>query len=205
MAAITDAVRTSTAPRASRAELTIDPDLGPAAEDWNRLVGRMLGLDAPSATSPDRARSSDPVVDSLADGVLVIDRSLVIETANPSAAALLASDTDNLTGLSLVEVGPPVLGELAETVLAGGPVQRQAIEFGTEESPQILRVRIARLSGSRDRAVVTLTDITRQSVAEASRGGFLARATHELRAPLTNVKLYTEQAIEEGDDDPQLR
>ncbi|MEO0629380.1 MAG: ATP-binding protein [Planctomycetota bacterium] len=185
--------------------MTIDPALGQGAEDWNRLVGRMLGLEVPTATSADRTREGDSVVDSLADGVLVIDRSLVVETANPSAAALLASDTGNLAGHSLVEVGPAVLGELAETVLAGGPVQRQAIQFGSEDSPQVLRVRIARLSGSRDRAVVTLTDITRQSVAEASRGGFLARATHELRAPLTNVKLYTEQAIQEGDDDPQLR
>ena len=205
LASVADAVRSASEPRVSQAELMIDPRLGRAASDWNRLIARLVGGPASVGLESSLNRPTDAVLDSLADGVLVVDRSFRIVSANPSAAALLVSDGETELGASLHDVGPELLASMAEAVLAGGPVQRETVECGTEASPQVLRVRATRCVGERDRAVLTLTDITRQSVAEASRGGFLARATHELRAPLTNLKLYAEQAIEEGDDDPQLR
>ncbi len=205
LAAVADAVRTATLPHATVGELRVDSTLGRTADAWNELIERLLSGSVSQGIEPSRDQSGDPVIDALAEGVLVVDGDLRILASNPAAAALLTGESDPATGCSLTDLEPADLAAIARTVLAGGPVRRETIECGTEASPQVLRVRVARAAGLADRAVMTLTDITRQSVAEASRGGFLARATHELRAPLTNIKLYAEQAIEEGDEDPQLR
>src|SRR5690606_38445039 len=54
-------------------------------------------------------------------------------------------------------------------------------------------------------AGILIEDITQQRVADRSRNSFVAQATHELRTPLTNIRLYVEQAVDEGEADPQLR
>ncbi|MEL6497771.1 MAG: ATP-binding protein [Planctomycetota bacterium] len=205
IAAVADAVETASLPAASSDELLVDPELGRSARSWNRVVDRIAGDAASHKREADSTWHADPVIDSLAEGVIVIGSDLRIIRANPAAAALLTGETDPVPGVQLSDIRPADLGQMASAVLAGGPVCRETIECGTEDAPQVLRVRIGRVVGARDRVVLTLADITRQSVAESSRGNFLARATHELRAPLTNIKLYAEQAVEEGDDDPQLR
>lgn len=205
LAAVADAVSAASLPHASHSELTIDASLGRHAEHWNRLAGRVAGDGSAVSAAGPNAGPVDPVVNSLSEGVIVVDAQLSVILCNPAAAALLNGSSHARPGEDLAQAEPSALADLARTVLEGGATQRETLECGTTESPQVLRVRAARLAGTRDRAVLTLTDITRQSVAEASRGGFLARATHELRAPLTNIKLYAEQAIEEGDEDPQLR
>jgi signal transduction histidine kinase len=46
-------------------------------------------------------------------------------------------------------------------------------------------------------------DVTQQRVAAAARDSFLAQATHELRSPLTNIRLYVEKALEDTETNPQ--
>jgi len=53
--------------------------------------------------------------------------------------------------------------------------------------------------------MIGIDDVTQQRVADEARNAFITQVTHELRAPLTNIRLYTEQAIEDGDQDPQMR
>ncbi|MEO0631966.1 MAG: PAS domain-containing sensor histidine kinase, partial [Planctomycetota bacterium] len=183
----------------------MDATLGSAARSWNRLVDQLSGTASSTGLERRGGDPADSVIDSLADGVIVVDINLEIVCTNPAAVALLARESEPKVGMQLDELQPEELAQFALSVFEGGPVRRETVECGTEESPQVIRVRVGRIAGSRERVIITLVDITRQTVAESSRGGFLARATHELRAPLTNIKLYAEQAIEEGDDDPQLR
>jgi signal transduction histidine kinase len=49
-------------------------------------------------------------------------------------------------------------------------------------------------------ALVTIEDVTQQRMADASRNSFVAQATHELRAPLTNMRLCLEAAMDDGAD-----
>jgi signal transduction histidine kinase len=53
--------------------------------------------------------------------------------------------------------------------------------------------------------MVGIDDVTQQRVADEARNAFITQVTHELRAPLTNIRLYTEQAIEDGEQDPEMR
>ncbi|MEL6795791.1 MAG: HAMP domain-containing sensor histidine kinase [Planctomycetota bacterium] len=205
VAVVADAVEAASLPAVTPGELRIDPALGRPAQSWNQIVDRFESGTLTGGVESHSGVAIDPVIDSLAEGVIVVGGDLAIIRANPAATALLPGDTAPDADVNLTELQPAELAEVASAVLAGGPVRRETIECGTEEAPQVLRVRVGRVVGSRDRVLLTMADITRQSVAESSRGNFLARATHELRAPLTNIKLYAEQAVEEGDDDPQLR
>ena len=53
--------------------------------------------------------------------------------------------------------------------------------------------------------MVIIEDITQQRVAEEARHAFVAQASHELRTPLTNIRLHVETAIDDGQDEPQVR
>ena len=53
--------------------------------------------------------------------------------------------------------------------------------------------------------MVIIEDITQQRLAEEARNLFVAQATHELRMPLTNIRLYTESALDEGERDVAVR
>ncbi len=204
LAAIADAVRAASYRDTTPMELRLSESYGPSALAWNELIPALCA-DAPGEAHESALKSESDVLDTLADGVLVVDQNLCVVHHNTAATVLLGEPEALGEGVSLERLRDGVLADAARTVLSGGPTQRQILDAGTSDAPQVIRVRAARLGRSRDRVVLTLTDITRQTVAEASRGSFLARATHELRAPLTNLKLYAEQAIEEGDSDPQLR
>ncbi len=54
-------------------------------------------------------------------------------------------------------------------------------------------------------AMVIIEDITQQRLAEDARNSFVAQATHELRMPLTNIRLYAESALDEGERDVVVR
>jgi signal transduction histidine kinase len=54
-------------------------------------------------------------------------------------------------------------------------------------------------------AMLLIEDMTQQRVAEKSRHEFIAQATHELRAPLTNMRLYIEDAQDRGQHDPTVQ
>ncbi len=59
-----------------------------------------------------------------------------------------------------------------------------------------VRVTVRPIEAGQPLAAVVIEDVTQQRVAEASRHHFIAQATHELRMPLTNVRLYVERMQE---------
>jgi signal transduction histidine kinase len=54
-------------------------------------------------------------------------------------------------------------------------------------------------------AIIVVEDVTQQRVADESRNAFVTQVTHELRSPLTNIRLSAETAIEDGDQNPPVR
>ncbi len=50
-------------------------------------------------------------------------------------------------------------------------------------------------------AVIVIEDVTQQRVADESRSAFVTQVTHELRAPLTNIRLCAETVIDDNESD----
>src|SRR5262249_9854487 len=54
-------------------------------------------------------------------------------------------------------------------------------------------------------AILLVEDVTQHRVADETRKAFVAQATDALATPLTNIRLYVEAMVEDGENDPAVR
>lgn len=134
------------------------------------------------------------LLDSIDDGLLIIDRNGCLEHANPVAQRQLAWESEHL-GLSLGQaLGYPELDEAARLVLGdkplAGPPEDLVIEADGER--RLLAWRMSPVNhhdGSISGAVMVLHDVTDQRTFERVRNEFVLRASHELRTPVTGMQM----------------
>ena len=151
----------------------------------------------------------DTACDAMSQGLVLLDGNLVVGYANGAAAVFLGVKRDDVTGSSLPEItkDESILDSVRQ-VLAETGHRRSIVEVDRrgDGTGGVLRF-IARPVRRSDpaAAMLIIEDITQQRVAEESRHAFVAQASHELRTPLTNIRMHVETAIEEGENDPEVR
>lgn len=134
------------------------------------------------------------LLDSIDDGLLIIDRQGRLEHANPVAQRQLAWESEHLGSTLGQALGYPELDEAAQQVLddkpLSGPPEDLVIEADGER--RLLSWRLSpvnhhdgRISG----AVMVLHDVTDQRTFERVRNEFVLRASHELRTPVTGMQM----------------
>ena len=209
LAAVADAVRAASVHQTGVGELRLDPGLGPAAEAWNALVDRQnLGSTGSSPSLADATGGLDgALMDAMPDGLFILDRRGGIVSVNGAGRVLLGVERDGVVDPELLHgfVGEQASETIRDCIAGKLPRRRETERTTTGDQPQIVRIGIAPIEGATRLTLVSIEDVTRQRSAEASRGEFLAQATHELRAPLTNIRLYVDMAIDEGDENPEVR
>ncbi|KPW67927.1 Sensory box histidine kinase [Pseudomonas syringae pv. broussonetiae] len=134
------------------------------------------------------------VLDSIDDGLLMIDRQWHLEHLNPVAQRQLGWDESRL-GQSLGDaLGRPELDEQLHLVLRGGTLERApedlAIEIDGES--RLLTYSMTPVSHTKGHilgAVMVLHDVTEQRAFERVRSEFVLRASHELRTPVTGMHM----------------
>ncbi|KPX48726.1 KinB sensor domain-containing domain [Pseudomonas syringae pv. tagetis] len=134
------------------------------------------------------------VLDSIDDGLLMIDRQGRLEHLNPVAQRQLGWDESRL-GQSLGEaLSRPELDEQLHLVLRGGTLERApedlAIEIDGES--RLLTYSMTPVSHTKGHilgAVMVLHDVTEQRAFERVRSEFVLRASHELRTPVTGMHM----------------
>lgn len=134
------------------------------------------------------------VLDSIDDGLLILDRQGRIEHANPVAQRQL-SWTDQPSGQSLAQaLGHPELDELAQRVLRGDPLEEEPedLVIEAEGEQRVLSWRLAPVVLDEERrlgGVMVLRDVTEERAFERVRNEFVLRASHELRTPVTGMQM----------------
>ena len=134
------------------------------------------------------------LLDSIDDGLLIIDRQGRLEHAIPVAQRQLAWESEHLGSTLGQALGYPELDEAARQVLddkpLSGPPEDLVIEADGER--RLLSWRMSpvnhhdgRISG----AVMVLHDVTDQRTFERVRNEFVLRASHELRTPVTGMQM----------------
>ncbi|MBA1274974.1 KinB sensor domain-containing domain [Stutzerimonas azotifigens] len=134
------------------------------------------------------------LLDSIDDGLLIVDRNGHLEHANPVAQRQLAWETEHL-GSSLGEaLGTPELDSAAQQVLNDQPLAAppEDLVIEADGEKRLLAWRMSpvnhqdgRISG----AVMVLHDVTDQRTFERVRNEFVLRASHELRTPVTGMQM----------------
>lgn len=139
-------------------------------------------------------RRLQAVLDSIDDGLVILDRNGRIEHANPVASRQLFSSSDPHGRELGLLLDNPELTQATQRVLAGNLL---------EETPQDLVVELSGESrlltwgmspvthddGRNIGAVMVVRDVTEQRAFERVRNDFVLRASHELRTPVTGMHM----------------
>jgi nitrogen fixation/metabolism regulation signal transduction histidine kinase len=139
----------------------------------------------------------------LSTGVLAIDRSMTLRTANQSAGAILGTDLSAATGRSLPELagGNERLGQfvaaLAVRFAAGREEWREQLDLDGAAGRRTLMCACTPLPGEDSDVgfVIVFDDITTllQAQRDAAWGEVARRLAHEIKNPLTPIQLSAER------------
>jgi NtrC-family two-component system sensor histidine kinase KinB len=134
------------------------------------------------------------VLDSIDDGLLMIDRQGRLEHLNPVAQRQLGWEEDRL-GQGLGEaLQRPELDEQLYLVLRGGTLERAPEDLSIEIDGEARLLTysltpVSHIKGHILGAVMVLHDVTEQRAFERVRSEFVLRASHELRTPVTGMHM----------------
>ena len=132
------------------------------------------------------------VMETMADGVIVLDPDNRIRLINRAAQRLLDADIHSARGSTLAEIARDhELLELASGSAATGQIQRAEIELLHHR--RFLRAIATPISADPGQGVLlTLQDVTRLRQAQNTRREFVSNVSHELRTPLASVNAMVE-------------
>ncbi len=139
----------------------------------------------------------------LSTGVLAVDRSLIVRTANEAAGAILGTDLSAATGHALPELaaGNERLGQfvaaLAVRFAAGREEWREQLDLDGAGGRRTLMCACTALPGEDSDVgfVIVFDDITAllQAQRDAAWGEVARRLAHEIKNPLTPIQLSAER------------
>jgi two-component system phosphate regulon sensor histidine kinase PhoR len=131
------------------------------------------------------------ILESMREGVLVMDGEHRILLANPSIRDVLALDSD-VVGRSTIEViRNAELHALVDKAMTASESPIGEIEVGGIK-PRRLLVHAARLSGEPRALLLVLFDVTEMRRLETIRRDFVANVSHELRTPIASLRSAAE-------------
>ena len=175
-------------------------DTGDLVAAFNRMATSLTSM--MGDLSGERNKLS-AVMETMSDGVIVVDSSGDVELLNGAAATLFGGDpgTDRDTPFSIGhdhelrqlvaacrEAGEP---QYAEIILTEGRRTVSAVATPLDEEP----------GGA---VLVTLHDLTELRQVETSRREFVSNVSHELRTPLSSIKAMAETLEGGGLGDPSI-
>ena len=175
-------------------------DTGNLVAAFNRMATSLTSM--MGDLSGERNKLS-AVMETMSDGVIVVDSSGDVELLNGAAATLFGVDpgVDPETPLSIGydhelrqlvaacrEAGEP---QYAEIILTEGRRTVSAVATPLDEEP----------GGA---VLVTLHDLTELRQVETSRREFVSNVSHELRTPLSSIKAMAETLEDGGLNDPSI-
>ncbi|MFJ2365232.1 KinB sensor domain-containing domain [Pseudomonas sp. NPDC087697] len=134
------------------------------------------------------------VLDSIDDGLLMIDRQGHLEHLNPVAQRQLGWDEDRLGQGLGTALQRPELDEQLQLVLRGGTLERapEDLSIDVDGESRVLTYSLTPVIHTQGHilgAVMVLHDVTEQRAFERVRSEFVLRASHELRTPVTGMHM----------------
>jgi two-component system phosphate regulon sensor histidine kinase PhoR len=171
-----------------------------AAHDLESLATRVKSLEA---VASEGKLGLTAILDSIPEGVFIVDSNLRLRLANPALSAMFRLPSSPV-GRPVVEAfGNADLHRLVQEGVHGGKPHRGEIVIEHEASPRVFELSISPLDlePGRRGAVVVVHNITRIRNLEQVRREFVANVSHELRTPLTIINGYLETLLDGGLDD----
>jgi two-component system phosphate regulon sensor histidine kinase PhoR len=146
------------------------------------------------------------LLNSIVEGVLVVDRKSRIQSVNQSLERLFGFTVD-VRGQTIMEAfRMHELADLEGRLLKEGTVVGWELDLH-ELEPRRLEVNAASFldqKGERQGTIFVFHDLTRLKQLENTRQEFVANVSHELRTPLSLIKGFVETLLDGAKDNPEV-
>ncbi len=195
--------------------LRVAEDHGPIAQVYNRILDErdeialseledaIVDDEEQSETASGEAQTA---IDGMWHGLALFDAQGRLIVANGALSILLGLVREQPLGTPFDRLfSDSSIIEALERVIRKKDRKRLTftVERGENEALTVLRVSV-KPSGDTD-AVLIVEDITQQHAADEARLNMVAHTTHELRTPLSNIRLYVEETLDGPEGDQELR
>lgn len=157
---------------------------------------------------PNYSALAELTLNTINDGVILIDEAGVIKFANPAAATMLGYGSPaNIIGLSYQLVlkfettdGEPVVieqSQLAQAIQTGQPFESRGYVLISAQSERKAAISLTMVptGGVRSNKIITFRDITKELEKEEDQGEFISTASHEMRTPVASIEGYLGLAL----------
>jgi NtrC-family two-component system sensor histidine kinase KinB len=150
-------------------------------------------------------RKSEAIIQSVDDGLLVVDENLLVSAINPKAASIFGIKRDEYLGKHILEVvrAEELINFIRQSLNSGTtakiPEGEDVFTATTEGKSQHFQFSIIpmRSPGAESQGVILLLrDITRLRELDRLKSEFVMTASHELRTPLTSIGMSVDMLLE---------
>ncbi|ACV61964.1 PAS/PAC sensor signal transduction histidine kinase [Desulfofarcimen acetoxidans DSM 771] len=180
-------------------------EIGELAANINNLAGQLKTVITDITTEKNRARA---ILDSMADGVIALDREGKVLLVNPAVEDIFAIENPadqvkNILGI----IRNYELEQLLFHALKRNEPMVKVLKILTSEEPRVFRVHLTPLRSSDTKTegiVAVLRDITDRRKLEQMRTEFVANVSHELRTPLTSISGFLETLLDGALEEPEI-
>lgn len=152
---------------------------------------------------------NETVLNSIDDGLVILDENACVERINPIAARQFGVRAEEAPGKTLDEIlQRDDLDAFACAVMQRAPANGgNTREFGVGSPPldRELLCSFVPLPDSRAGVVVVVRDVTAERRFARERNEFMLRASHELRTPLTGLRMALDLLAERAQFPPDSR
>ena len=197
-------IRATSINRSHRLDPTGPAELNRLARAVNRLVDRVA--DDIAEDTAERIRLSS-ILDSMREGVVVVDDQGIIESANPAAGEMLDSVGKVEPGMQLTSLTnhPDVIRVVTMSIEREESLSSEIELFDNQRTLMAISTPFPRPNTDTVRALLLLTDLTEVRRLDITRREFVSNASHELRTPLAGIRASAETLQRGAIDDPEGR
>lgn len=158
-------------------------------------------------TTADRLTLANMVLDTIIDGVIIIDGNSAIQMINPAAASMVGYVSPdmavgaNITNVLKFENGEGVKIEDSANEVFGAIVRgedfttRNYVLVNVQNQRKPVAVTVAPVKTGHGEKVITLRDIKAELTHEGEQTEFISTASHEMRTPVASIEGYLGLAL----------
>ena len=165
------------------------------------------GATIQTQSSADRMMLAKMVLDTISDGVIIIDGNNAIQMINPAAAAMVGYVSPemavgvNVAGVMKFENGEGVPIEDSSNEVLGAIVRgedfttRNYVLVNVQNQRKPVAVTVAPVKTGHGEKVITFRDIKSELEHEGEQTEFISTASHEMRTPVASIEGYLGLAL----------
>jgi two-component system phosphate regulon sensor histidine kinase PhoR len=183
----------------ARTRIDSRDEIGDLSQELNATADRLTQLISERTAERNRMAA---VLEHMHDGIILTDEAGRVESMNPPALRLFNKTAEQVVGGSLIEVTHEHdLHNALQNILTR-PLDWQSLEIEMGKNTVLAVVtRVPGPDGGPPTGLLVLQNVTELRRLERSRRDFVANISHELRTPITSIKLLVETLGTAVDED----